>query len=78
MDKRDWPSCLKLAGIMPRTFMNNSYDRRDLAVRVQRLMLDIRGAIMDDSWSLLGQRWPVLGLEPAISGQIDRPDDKTA
>ena len=44
----------------------------------QRLMLDIRGAIMDDSWSLLGQRWPVLGLEPAVSGPGEGLDDDSA
>ncbi|MHC5025935.1 MAG: tRNA guanosine(34) transglycosylase Tgt [Planctomycetota bacterium] len=50
----------------------------------QRLLLDIRAAIHDDSWSLLAREWPVLGETvfqpaqaalPAAPGAPDTPDD---
>jgi queuine tRNA-ribosyltransferase len=36
----------------------------------QRLLLDIRGAIRDDAWSLLFRSWPVLQPDAAPAGDI--------
>jgi ribonuclease HI/exonuclease III len=41
-DRSNWPPCLLNMGIMTRGLMPSSFDRRDLAAKVQRLMLDIQ------------------------------------
>jgi len=37
----------------------------------QRLMLDIRSAILSNDWPLLARNWPVVASEPAIDTDID-------